>query len=237
MAMDENMLGSEMRDQVRRIKSAERRSGRAAAMKAGVEKARAGNSIDLEELLAEEAKQKMPSRSTRRMGSGLLQNAPRPVEPTKSTSTFTTGQRTSRSGGGDFAYKKSEPTPAKTMQNMTTGSRSDIAAKGKAAAIKFGALKPNASMAAKGAGTIAATGAAARAGAMTAAKILGPVAMLAASEKAAGATPSEEMSMMRQSMQNPSGFYNTMGPGSVKNPAYSGQSTMSKLMGVGKKGK
>jgi len=134
-------------------------------------------------------------RATRRMGSGLLENAPKPVEETKSTPTGR--PRTSRSGGGDYPFTKNN-TAAKSA---------------------------------------AATGAAARAGAMTAAKALGPVAMLAASEKAAGATPSEEMSMMRQSMQNPSSFYNTMGPGSVKNPAYSGQSTMSKLMGVGKKGK
>jgi hypothetical protein len=136
-------------------------------------------------------------RATRRMGSGLLENAPKPEAETKSTPASTSGTRRMRSGGGDYPFTKNN-TAAKSA---------------------------------------AATGAAARAGAMTAAKVLGPAAMLAASEKAAGATPSEEMSMMRQSMQNPSSFYNTMGPGSVKNPAYSGQSTMSKLMGVGKKGK
>ena len=223
MAMDENMLGSEMRDQVRRIKSAERRSGRAAAMKAGVEKARAGNSIDLEELLAEEAKQKMSSRSTRRMGSGLLQNAPRPVEPTKSTSTFTTGQRTSRSGGGDFAYKKSEPTPAKTMQNMTTGSRSDIAAKGRAAAMKSGALKPDASMAAKGAGTIAAMEAAG--------PVMAAVSALAEADKATN----YKRTKYSGNFGGPS--FSTNPYASSSKPAYSGQSTMSKLMGVGKKGK
>jgi len=78
----------------------------------------------------------------------------------------------------------------------------------------------------------AATGAAVRSGAMTAAKVLGPIGVVAASEKAAGATPSQEAAMMQASMRDPNSFYNTRGPGSVKRPAYAGQSVVSSLMGV-----
>ena len=64
------------------------------------------------------------------------------------------------------------------------------------------------------------------------AKGLGVVGVWAASEKAAGATPTQERSMMQNTMNDSNSWYNTQGPGSVKRPSYAGQSTMSKLMNV-----
>jgi hypothetical protein len=98
----------------------------------------------------------------------------------------------------------------------------------KARADKLGPRFAKAHAAAKA----AATGAAVRSGAMTAAKVLGPIGVVAASEKAAGATPDQERAMMQASMRDPNSFYNTKGPGSVKRPAYNGQSYVSSLMGV-----
>lgn len=64
------------------------------------------------------------------------------------------------------------------------------------------------------------------------AKGLGVAGVLAASEKAAGETPTQLRSMMQNTMNDPKSWYNTQGPGSVKRPSYNGQSTMSKLMDV-----
>lgn len=63
-------------------------------------------------------------------------------------------------------------------------------------------------------------------------KGVGVAGVLAASEKAAGATPTQERAMMQSAMNDPKSWYNTQGPGSVKRQSYNGQSKVSKLMGV-----
>lgn len=224
MAVDENMLSSEMAVEMRRIKRA--MGQRDAANKRSIARG-AGTSIDIEDAMAKDDTRRSlgkqaasrvasgtrtpvkstpkttstnnpatMSRSSRRMYSGLLENAPKKEAPAPAP-TKSSGVRTSRSGGGDYPFTKSEPTSVKTTPSTAAG---------------MGSL------------------------AMNAAKVLGPIGVLAATQQAAGATPSDEASMMEQVKMNPKSFYNTKGPGSVKS-AYAGQSNLSKLMGVGKKGK
>jgi len=192
MAMDENMLLSDMATETRRTQRAMQQRARDTKRSAAAKGA--GKSIDLEDEMTRREKMQSIGKEA---ASGIKRNA-RPLT-------------------------KSEPTPVKTMQNMTTGSRSDIAAKGRAAAIKSGALKPNASMAAKSAGTIAAIEAAG--------PVMAAVSALAEADKATG----YKRTQYSGNFGGPS--FSTNPYASSSKPAYSGQSTMSKLMGVGKKGK
>jgi hypothetical protein len=161
-------------------------------------------------------------RATRRMGSGLLENAPKREAETKSTPASTSSTRRMRSGGGDYPFTKSEPaTTAKATPSMTTGSRSEMIGKAKSIAAKEGMLRGNAANAAKGAATIAAMEAAG--------PIMGAASALAAADEATGYKRTQYSG-------------NFGGPSFNANPyssksSYPGQSTMSKLMGVGKKGK
>jgi len=127
-----------------------------------------------------------------------------------------------RSGGGDYPFTKSEPAPtSKATPSMTTGSRSEMIGKAKSIAAKEGMLRGNAANAAKGAATIAAMEAAG--------PIMGAASALAAADEATGYKRTQYSG-------------NFGGPSFNVNPysskaSYPGQSTMSKLMGVGKKGK
>ena len=258
MAVDENMLLSDMATETRRTQRAMQQRARDTKRSAAAKGA--GKSIDLEDAMtrrekmesvgkeaASKVRQKVQatpvkstskvtptndpstmSRSSRRMMSGLLENAPKnqtstPIEP------FIGPRRGRMRPVGEKATsvgtftKSSEPTPTKTMPNMTTGSRGDIAARGKAAAMKSGALRPDAGMAAKGAGTIAAIEAAG--------PVMAAVSALAEADKATN----YKRTQYSGNFGGPS--FSTNPYASSSKPAYSGQSTMSKLMGVGKKGK
>ncbi len=193
MAMDD-MLFSDIRTEQKAINSAKRRSGRAAAMKAGVEKARAGNTVQLEDLLAEEEANK---RTNRKMGSGLLKNAPRTEVETKSTPTGR--PRTSRSGGGDYPFTKNDS--VKSNPVAKSGVATKVAARAGEIAPKLNAI-----------GSV--------------------VGLADAMYQADKATDFKRTKY--------SGNFG--GPSFATNPysskaSYAGQSTMSKLMGVGKKGK
>lgn len=219
MPLNEDMLGSEMRDQVRQIRSAQRRGGRGAAMKAGAESA--AKARQPQSKVTSTNNPATMSRSSRRMGSGLLENAPTKETPAPAP-TKSSGIRTSRSGGGDYPFTKSEPLPAKAPPSMTTGSRGDLAAKGKSFAAKEGMLRPSAANAAKGASTIAALEAAG--------PIMGAASALAAADEATG----YKRTQYSGNFGGPSFQTNPYASGK---PAYAGQSVVSKLMGVGKKGK
>lgn len=219
MALNEDMLGSEMRDQVRQIRSAQRRGGRGAAMKAGAESA--AKARQPQSKVTSTNNPATMSRSSRRMGSGLLENTPTKETPAP-TPTKSSGVRTSRSGGGDYPFTKSEPMPTKSAPSMTTGSRGDIASKAKSFAAKEGMLRPSAANAAKGAATI---------GAMEAAgPIMAVAGALAEADKATG----YKRTQYSGNFGGPSFQTNPYASGK---PAYAGQSVVSKLMGVGKKGK
>ena len=249
MAVDENMLSSEMAVEMRRIKRA--MGQRDAANKRSIARG-AGTSIDIEDAMAKDDTRRslgkqaasrvasgtrtpvkstpkttstnnpaIMSRSSRRMYSGLLENAPKKEAPAPAP-TKSSGVRTSRSGGGDYPFTKSEPMPTKSAPSMTTGSRGDIASKAKSFAAKEGMLRPSAANAAKGAATI---------GAMEAAgPIMAVAGALAEADKATG----YKRTQYSGNFGGPSFQTNPYASGK---PAYAGQSVVSKLMGVGKKGK
>ena len=201
MAIDENMLLSDMTTETRRTQRAMQQRARDTKRSAAAKGA--GKSIDLEDAMTRREKMESVGKEA---ASKVRQKVRQKVQatPAKLTSKVT-------------------PTNDPSTPNMTTGSRGDIAARGKAAAIKSGALRPNAGMAAKGAGTIAAIEAA------------GPVMAAVSALVEADKATNYKRTQYSGNFGGPS--FSTNPYASSSKPAYSGQSTMSKLMGVGKKGK